>query len=256
MSPLSSLDPASAIWREAAACPGAEPVIENRKDGSLLVLVPGGTFLAGGGGEYEGKGAPFAVELPAFYVGLTCVTNAQYGRFVKTTGHRAPDRMHWQEPEKAEHPVTYVSWDDAHDYCEWAGLRLPGELEWEKAARGADGREHPWGQEWDESRCRNYNNQSKENTADVWGYAGGASPAGCLQMAGNVWEWCEDSWESEAYDRYKNGDFKPPSETGRHVVRGGSWNDNTFAHFRCAYRRVYVPDSRGTCGFRLARSVS
>jgi formylglycine-generating enzyme required for sulfatase activity len=115
------------------------PLFENAKDGSLLALVPGGKFQAGGTGSNEGGGV-FAVELPAYYLAVHAVTNGQYGRFVQATGHRAPNNKVWQEAGKASHPVTDVSWDDAQAYCAWAGLRLPGELEWEKGARWVDGR--------------------------------------------------------------------------------------------------------------------
>ena len=236
--------------------PSPDWLIDNEKDGSLLVLVPGGTFLAGGKGDDKGKGAPFAVKLPAFYIGLTCVTNAQYGRFVKATGHRVPDNKLWQNQGNAGHPVTDVSWDDAQAYCQWAGLRLPGELEWEKAARGVDGREYPWGNEWAGSKSRSGNNKGREETAGVWGYAEGASPWGAIQMSGNVWEWCEDEWERDAYDRYESGDLSPPKEKRSLVGRGGSWYGDDAGTCRCADRTNFGPDCRLYFnGFRVARSV-
>ena len=100
-----------------------EYLIENEKDGSLLVWIPGGKFLAG-----DNK---FEVELPGYYIGLGAVTNRQYKKY----------RKDWERED--EHPVVKVSWEDARGYCEWAGLRLPTELEWEKGARGVDGREYP-----------------------------------------------------------------------------------------------------------------
>lgn len=243
--------------------PTAEPqwMLENPKDGSLLVLVPGGKFIAGGPRSDEGKGA-FPVELPAFHMGVTAVTNAQYARFVRAKKHREPDNTFWQEAGKQDHPVTDVSWDDARAYCRWAGLRLPSELEWEKAARGTDGREFPWGNDydWGHAKYRNKNNKGNETTAGVWDYASGVSPFGCYQMAGNVWEWCADGYkyDSNAYDRYKRGDLTIPNNSGQRVVRGGSWFNgiaDDLGRFRWVKRDHIEPDVRNFYfGFRVARS--
>ncbi len=229
-----------------------QPLYRHPKDGSLLVLIPGGKFLAGGPGSDEGGGAAFEVELPAYYLGVHATTNAQYAKFVAETGHRPPDKADYGTPiwsgtsypkEKAEHPVVCVSWDDAQAYCGWAGLRLPSELEWEKGARGTDGREYPWGPKWDDTKCRHWGNKGSETTCSVWGYPLGRSPWGTYNQSGNVWEWCADWYESEAYNRYKRRDLKPPASGSLRVCRGGCWV--IFASFcRAAFRlrsRPWLP---------------
>jgi formylglycine-generating enzyme required for sulfatase activity len=198
------------------------------RDGTQLVLIPEGEFLA--------RNPASRVRLPAYWLAVHPVTNAQYARFVADAGYRPAGGN-----GGPRHPVVGVSWDDARAYCEWAGLRLPSDLEWEKGARGVDGRTYPWGDRWAPSRCHNDRTRGGGETCGVEEYPEGASPWGLEQMAGNIWEWCENSYEGA------DGQGK--------VLRGGSWNNDEEENFRCDYRAASPADTRESCvGFRCARS--
>lgn len=218
----------------------------NKIDGSVLVLIPAGQFLAGDD--------RFPVELPAYYLGLHEVTNAQYKRFVDATGHNPP--RHWERkefpPQTADHPVCHVTWDDARAYCQWAKLRLPTELEWEKGARGVDGRVYPWGNNWDAGRCVSRRLSGGQQTAPVTSFPEGHSPWGLFHMAGNVFEWCDDWYEDRAYARYRQGDLTPPRLGDEHVGRGGSAGVEDTKIFRLWTRGHRGSQPAWDWGFRVA----
>jgi len=227
--------------------------IVNNVDGSVLVLIPAGEFFAG-----EDK---FPVELPAYYLGMYMVTNAQYKRFVDATGRQPP--RHWQGGDFvasiAEHPVVWVSWHDAEAYCNWAGLRLPIELEWEKGARGVDGRSFPWGNEWDENKLRWTNDWT---VCSAKSHPEGRSPYGLFEMVGNAWQWCADWHDPNIQDRYKRGDLSLLSSSPEksRTLRGCAWDDaktkDKIRWFCCSGRDRRPPDEVGsTLSFRVAKSV-
>lgn len=198
------------------------------------------------------------------------MTNAQYLAFVWVTGHSAPD--HWSHGKflaaKANHPVVKVSWYDAITYCHWLAevtgraYTLPSEAEWEKGARGTDGRIYPWGREWDASRCNSYQS-GPGDTTPVGAYPGGASPYGLLDMSGNVWEWTRSLWGQD----WEKPKFKYPYRPGDgrenlkaadrvlRVMRGGSW-DGYVDGIRCAVRAWNFPIySYGFLGFRVVSAI-
>jgi len=197
------------------------------------------------------------------------VTNVQYQPFLLAMGRDGPQRFSgrytqliptrnpdWQDamypPGEALYPVVGVTWQAAADYCAWAGKRLPTEAEWEKAARGADGRAYPWGEAWDEAQT-NTGDAGVGYTQPVGFYRAGGSPYGALDMAGNAWEWVADLYDREYYrympDRNPPG---PTSGTGERILRGGGW-DSTPAQARTFYRNAtHYFGSNFRAGFRCA----
>ncbi len=238
------------------------PLAVNRKDGTVLVYVPGGEFEMGDGQDSDCP--KHRVTVSGYWIGIYCVTNRQYAAFVKATKHRAPDEGYgavWQSgrcpEEKLDHPVVCVSWDDASAYGKWAGLELPTEAQWEKAARGPRGFIYPWGNEWDAGKCRNDTNKGSGQTCRVWEYPAGVSGYGTYNQSGNVWEWCRDWYGSDYYGTSPKQDPVGPEGGSSRVNRGGCWNCVVASFFRGAYRFYYSPGYRITrLGFRLVRTAS
>jgi formylglycine-generating enzyme required for sulfatase activity len=206
-------------------------------DPKELVHIEAGSFLYG-----ENKRE---LSLPEFWIARTLVTNAEYADFVKSSNHQPP--AHWANltssalKEIADHPVVYVTWHDATAYANWAGKELPTEQEWEKAARGTDGRDYPWGNEIPTpGRCNI--GFYIGSTTPVGEYSPqGDSPYGCVDMAGNVWEWT-NSWYDE-------------SHTSR-VLRGGAFR-YLEKHAKSTYRDQGDPTKcDSNTGFRIVESVT
>jgi formylglycine-generating enzyme len=235
----------------------------NPKDGSELVLVPGGWFWMGSG--YEDPDATADEEprhlhyVEPFYFGIACITVAQFRRFMKESMHggTGPD---WQKAP-GDHPVRYVSWHAATAYCEWAGLRLPTETEWELAARGYRALRYPWGKDWEDGRRVCWDRQKGPiwNTVPVYAYPDGVGTFGSFQQSGNLWEWCADTYEYKVYQRYARRDFSAPSNGQFRVLRGGSWGGVRPEGFRGAHRYHDSPDYKNckdNLGFRVAGTVT
>jgi formylglycine-generating enzyme required for sulfatase activity len=220
----------------------------NAKDGTQLIRIPAGEFWMGSDDGPENARPRHRVHLDEFYIARHPVTNAQYAKFMKETGHAEPyfwDDKRFNQPNQ---PVVAVTWRDAMAYCEWAGLRLPTERQWEKAARGTDGRTWPWGNDPpDERRC-NFN-RNVGATTEVGSYPDGASPYGCQDMAGNVSEWCLTKWR----DSYQDEPDDAVQGDAPRVLRGVSWWGNANA-VRCVSRFWRFPRDRDHFwGFRCVQ---
>ena len=250
---LSARPPVRAAQNQAAAQTGAP----SGKPPEGMAYVPAGEFIMGSNERWDDESPEHISETGAFYIDLHEVTNAGYKKFVDATGHEAPH--HWPEgkiaPGKENHPVIYVNWFDAHDYCEWNGKRLPDEREWEKAARGEDGRLYPWGNVWSLDRSNNPYKGST-GTEPVGSYENGKSPYGLFDMSGNVWEWVD------AFYLPHPGNDIPKPEYGRdkRVLKGGSWFD--CLSYGCGLsaptfnRSFFNPEVRNNSfGFRCATNA-
>lgn len=193
----------------------------------VMVKVPAGEFLYG---EDQEK-----METAEFFIDRAPVTNAEYKKFVDATGHDQPQHFRGGTyPEgKADHPVVEVNWFSATAYAEWAGKRLPTNEEWEKAARGTDGRTWPWGNEWDIEKA----NVFSGDTTPIGKYSPqGDSPYGCQDMAGNVWEWIGGGQPSQLRAPLRGGDWLdgPDEAQTFHIRMHTPRRKNPFAGFRCA----------------------
>lgn len=298
-----SFTPGSSLAEKRESLPPLNPkpgaVWVNPCDGMELVYVPPGDFLMGLSDTQIEKLLRYdptadrewlfrdaqpqcRLRVPGFWIGRTEVTNTQYLAFVRATGHSPP--KHWERgkiPSGTERfPVVFVDRSDAEAYCKWAGLRLPTEVEWERAARGSDGRLFPWGDDWSVGSCRSFQTVTgsevvvdwetwlseyerwseahsgiREGVADVGSYPRDRSPFGCLDMAGNVFEWCSGWYDAGAYQRYVRGDDSSV-HLGRHaILRGGAWYRSSPTLFCSGYRGFHPPPHYrlDNAGFRCAK---
>jgi formylglycine-generating enzyme required for sulfatase activity len=193
-------------------------------DGTVMVRVPAGEFPLGVPDPDSLDGPQVTWSLPAFYIDRTEVTAAQFALFVRATGYvaRGPWRR-YVDPDHTSRPVAGVTLDDAEEYARWLGKRIPTEVEWEKAARGAGGRIYPWGDSLPDARMAPLfavTSDTSSGPRDVDAAPQGASPYGVLGMAGNVWEWTVSEWRPYSGSRANNDLYR----LGLGVLRGGSWN--------------------------------
>ncbi len=222
-----------------------------------MVFVPAGYFDMGSGlndaNADEDEQPVHKVYLDGYWIDKTEVTNSMYQQCISAEVCTRPAQTKFHtNPEYSNHPVIGVSWDQANIYCEWAGRRLPTEAEWEKAARGTDGRIYPWGNDPPSNSLLNYNHLVNKTTP-VGTYPAGASAYGALDMAGNAWEWVADGYSQEYYSISASNNPISESPVNRRVLRGGNWDSNAEG-VRAANRFWAFPGRNDTDGFRCAQS--
>lgn len=224
-------------------------------DGMVQVYVPEGEFLMGKGQVYKYADSPqHTVYLDAFWMDKYEVSNAMYLKCMAAgaCSDMVSDNTTYRNWIYRDHPVTYVTWEQAGAYCQWAGRRLPTEAEWEKAARGTDGRKYPWGNEAPNARLANFDGTMIHESVSIYRYPLGASPYGVLNMSGNAREWIAD-WYAEDY--YLVTPYANPTgaETGvERSLRSGSYNEDRL-EIAVTNRFRHEPQSAGLSrGFRCA----
>ena len=265
-------------WTEAGKKLAAERVA-NWKTKSEMVMVPAGEFLMGSDKKtdrlaYRSEIPQHPVYLDAFEIGKYEVTALEYLKFVLAT-NRSP-QLDWRydggnfQESMAHHPIMHVTWHDADAYCKWAGQRLPTEAEWEKAARGSDGRLFPWGQEYAGPTRANFGRTGLSGPVrdrperlllyppiiSVDKYENALSPYGLYQTIGNVAEWVADWYSPDYYKAAPDRNPQGPETGTQKAFRGGGWMDSTTT-MRVAMRNGTDPNTKiNWLGFRCAKSVT
>lgn len=230
------------------------------RDVTPMVLISAGEFLMGSeNGDHEAKPV-HSVHLDSYYIDKFEVTVAQYDRFLRSTGRKSP--RFWEQIDLKKHkdrPVIGVDWEDAQAYCAWAGKRLPTEAEWEKAAKGSDGRIYPWGNGYPTTKHAKFGQccewKGYELLDEVTLHEEGESPYGVYNMVGNVREWTHDWYDGEYYSKSPASNPRGPENGAERVIRGGSWA-NSDKYLQVTNRDREQPNFQSaTIGIRCVRET-
>ncbi len=256
--------PAWVGWSPAGTASSAAPSTPpaGSDDAVELIHIPAGEFTMGHKDSYDTLPVR-RIDLPAFFIDKYEVTNKRYKRFIDATGYKVPWSQDpavaayawiWQQrmyPEaKGDDPVVLVSWNDAKAFCEWAGKSLPTEAQWEKAARGANGKLYPWGNTWEAGKANTAESGLKQ-TAPAGAFKDDVSEYGVNDLAGNVSEWVEE-W----FAPYEGNPMTNYEERNKYkVLRGGSWD---YSHSIASghHRQYALPQSQmSAIGFRCVKAA-
>ena len=204
-----------------------------------MVLIPAGEFLMGAEDGQQDARPLHRVYVSSYWIDQYEVTNAQYRQCIEGGACTLPkDRQTFEDHQRAQLPVTNITWNQARSFCQWLGKRLPTEAEWEKAARGTDGRRYPWGNDGEAWKHRMSNRNLAAGTAEVdlvGRRAATASPYGVYDLIGSVSEWVKDWYAEDFYQVSPPRDPQGPLRGSFRVLRGGEWNDKS-ANFQASYR--------------------
>ncbi len=261
------------LWLASLACntiyhaplpdtptPTSAPTIQiSPKDGMEIVFVEAGTFIMGSDNDEVNESPKHEIYIDDYWIDKTEVTNKMYYSCIKSGGCEKPlsdgfiaPTDHYTNPAKENYPVVYVNYENAESYCQWASRRLPTEAEWEKAARGVDGRIYPWGNQSPTQDTLNFN-QNIGDLMPVGSYPLGASPYGALDMSGNALEWVADWYSDNYYEQSPSSNPIGPDSGQFRVSRGGGFYQSEYeVRATMRYSAAYWYNQSGDFSFRCA----
>ena len=224
----------------------------NLKTDKEMIYVPAGEFTLGDE-EFKDARPSHKVFLDGYWIGKNLVTVGDFRKFCKEADYKYDwtlKKPRWGLQE--DFPMLYVNWDEASAYAKWAGGDLPTEAQWEKAAKGPTDRKFPWGNTFDPDLLCSSAKEKRKCPMDVGRFPKGASPYGCLDMAGNAAQWCKDWYVETGYDAANNRNPTGPKTGTERVAKGGNWFFKPEEMFRCSFKGNLDPSLRlFGIGFRI-----